>query len=125
MSFLILIMVFAAYTTTGTGMAAAFISGLMLDMWDANPLGQSSLIFLAASFAINLYKRKFNATSFFFLITMGTLTLIFSEIIEKKQFLLSFEELVHELKRSVITVTVVTFVLRLWDRRFEEKKLSV
>lgn len=50
------------------GLFWAFLAGMILDLSTGQRLGFSSLIFLALSFLVNLYKSKFKAAHFFYLL---------------------------------------------------------
>lgn len=54
--------------STEAGLVWAFLAGLILDFLTGETLGFSSLVFLMAVFLLNLYKTKFQAANFLYLL---------------------------------------------------------
>lgn len=65
---LLTVLSLAVLLTPRLGLFWAFLAGVILDLITGQPLGFSSLIFLALAFLLNLYKTKFKATNFIYLL---------------------------------------------------------
>src|SRR3989344_1877684 len=75
MDLVILFVVFSAYVVPQTALSGGFLIGIIQDLWYGYPLGYSSLWFIAVATGVNLYKRKFNAATFWFLVPASVIFL--------------------------------------------------
>lgn len=116
--------IFASVSQSGPALIGAFLLGIFLDLWDGGALGYSSLFFLLVSFAIQLYKRKFNAHTPFFLIVAGIIVLYSYSLYRQKAFI-PMNSVLQLFLLSFSVVVVWVIINRIWDRKFGEKNLSV
>ena len=65
---LLVVICLAVLLSPRSGLTWAFLAGLILDLTSGQTLGFSSLIFLTIAFLINLYKSKFKAANFIYLL---------------------------------------------------------
>ncbi|MBI4999303.1 rod shape-determining protein MreD [Candidatus Gottesmanbacteria bacterium] len=64
------------------GMLVAFFSGLILDFLEGKTLASSSILFLITSFLIYLYKNRFQAGRFAFLLPFTLFSLIVVDLLD-------------------------------------------
>lgn len=65
---LLVVLSSAVLVSSRSGLIWAFLAGIVLDLATGQMLGFSSLIFLALAFLVNLYKSKFKAANFIYLL---------------------------------------------------------
>lgn len=63
------------------GMFACFLTGMVFDLIIGRSLGATSAVFLIISLLINLYKRKFSVSNFFYLILFSYAGLFFFDFV--------------------------------------------
>src|SRR3989338_3653531 len=67
--FLILIVTFySAHSGIHVALGGALLAGIWYDLWQGNLLGETSVILLTVAFVVAVYKRKFNAERFPFML---------------------------------------------------------
>lgn len=96
----------------------ALIFGLMLDMMTFRTIGATSLFLLIALFIVNLYERKFETSSIYFVSAFGFLgTLAYSVIFET----FSIFEVIFS---SLITMTFFFFLERIFKKNLKGRYLK-
>jgi rod shape-determining protein MreD len=123
MIFITYLIIFSSFYNQSASLLAAFLLGGMKDIWEGELLGVTSLAYVGIAFAIQLYKRKFNAQSPWFLILSIITATSISEMVERRS-VLTLEQAGTIFMVSVISVLVWFIILKLWGTS-REKHLSV
>lgn len=112
------------YFNAPTSMIGAFLTGLLVDVWQGRDLGISSLQYVVVSFLIQLYKRKFDATSMWFFIPFTFAALIVSNIVIYR-IGLNMKALLLLVQETSVFVVGIGIGVGLWKRIFHVEDLSV
>lgn len=100
----LLLIQFCAQGRPATGLIAAFMAGVIVDLWYGLTLGASALAYLIIAFTINWYKNKFNATNniflYFFSVLSGTALLV----IQQNELTVSL------IVTMIVAVSVISYV---------------
>lgn len=112
---LLLVLSLGVVRSAKSGLVWAFIAGVVLDLVTGQTLGLSSLIFLLIIFLLNLYKTKFKAANFAYLLPFTLLSVWFYEFFQGEPLAL-FE-----------VATTTAFLFLVWPAvnfwvRFEESQ---
>jgi len=124
MFILLLIILFSTLVDGFTVLIAAFLAGLIVDLWNGDRLGITSLVFLIVAFLLNLYKRKFNPEHLVFLLPFTILMVgIYSWIDHERQLVQS--AILQDVVSGSVGIVVLWLFVRLWKERFVKKEESI
>lgn len=124
MVILLLIIIFSTLVSGTTSLVGAFLAGLLVDLWNGDRLGITSLIFVMVSFLLNLYKRKFNPEHLVFLLPFTMLIVaLHSWIDHERQIVRS--ALLYDVMWGSVGIVVLWLFVRLWRDRNAAKGESI
>lgn len=83
---LLTVLSFGVLFSVRSGLIWAFLASAVLDIVAGKNLGYSSLIFLVIIFLLNLYKTKFKAANFFYLLPFTLLSVYFYNLLQGEPF---------------------------------------
>ncbi|MBI4129917.1 hypothetical protein HY468_01225 [Candidatus Roizmanbacteria bacterium] len=118
-----IVLIFVVTTTPVTSLAGAFLAGLMVDLWRGNVLGGSSIIYLVIAYAVHLYKRKFDATSLWFLTPFLLMVITLLSLVSGGRLVSLPALFEYIMLQKWIVLLLGGFWL--WKRISGEKRLSV
>ncbi|MCR4263371.1 MAG: rod shape-determining protein MreD [Candidatus Roizmanbacteria bacterium] len=124
MFILLLIIIFSMVADGSTVLIAAFLAGLIVDLWNGDRLGMTSLMYIVVCFLLNLYKRKFNPEHLVFLLPFTLfIAAVYSWIHHKQQ--LNQQAMLKDVAGASIGIVVLWLFVRIWKERFAAKEESI
>ena len=120
----LLLIMFATMVDGVTALAGAFLAGIIVDLWNADRIGISSVIFVTVAFILNLYKRKFNPEHLIFLIPF-TLAAVTAILFIRSNLSLERGMLKDRLLEAGTGIIILWVGMRLWQKCFTPDGRSV
>ncbi|MBI4136911.1 rod shape-determining protein MreD [Candidatus Roizmanbacteria bacterium] len=120
MIILLLVIIFSTFVDGMTALTAAFLAGLVVDLWNGDQLGITSLVFILVALLLNVYKRKYDPEHLVFLLPFTVLVVTaYSWFDQGRQFVRS--ALLADIVFGSVGIVLVWLVIRLWKDRYAAK----